>query len=370
MKILSGRLAVIALVSSLASAAAMPLEAQAQDGFDEFSAGEWLANARAGGSTVARGEGGQITGDGDFNVTLEFLVPLSGPTTGSWTLSGSSVFVVEAEGTTAKINWTDHRAEGSVTGDRQRLSMGTTSIRSAGHYDFPGLGSYPISASDPLGPIELQVERRLCDDAYGVWIMSWNSILEGEGYTPTFDGNWYAFRQSEDFSSGRFKEIASEVFEVVNLINELLSQAPVVNNVSIIPWDIAWDLIYRAFELINELNNLSLCDQALLGDQLQRYLNALTYNLGALMATLIYNLELAGRRMNGENLLEAATMAASVGAVGPGSTYPDAGHLEEALEGQVEKIMAASNASADDLTAATAAAEQMGWDFPSDGGDE
>jgi hypothetical protein len=345
----------------------MPLAAQGQEGFDEFSAGEWLGNARAGGSTVARGEGGQITGDGDFNVTLEFLVPLSGPTTGSWTLSGSSVFVVEAEGATGTINWTDHRAEGSVTGDRQRLSMGTTSIRSAGHYDFPGLGSYPISASDPVGPIELQVEGRLCDDAWGVWIMSWNSILEGEGYTPTFDGNWHAIRQSEDFSRGRFDEIAAEVFEVANLMADLINQAPQVDGVPVIPWDIAWGLIYRAVELVNELNNLSLCDQALLGDKLQRYVNVLTQDVALLLAALLFSDDYY---LTGQELLEAATTAASVGAIGPGSTNPQAELLEEGLENELGRIMTDPDASADDVTAATAAAEQMGWEFPSDGGDE
>ena len=332
------------------------------EGFDEFSAGEWFANARAGGSTLARGDGGRITGDGDFNVTLEFLVPLSGPTTGSWILSGSSVFTVEAEGVTGTINWTDHSAEGSVTGDRQRLSMGSTSIRSTGHFDLAGSGSYPISASDPFGPIELQVEGRLCDDAWGVWIMSWNSILEGEGYTPTFDGEWYAVRQSDEFSTGRFDEIAAEVFRVNDALSEALESSSTVDGVPIIPYDVAWGLVDEAVALINELRNLSLCDRALLGDRVDKYIYVLTSNVSKVIRAYLANLELAGDYLPGEGLLELATLAASVGAIGEGSVNGEAGALEQAFEDALDNAVSEAQ-SEDDLAAAYAAAEQLGWEF-------
>ena len=326
------------------------------EGFDEFSAGEWFANARAGGSTVARGEGGRITGQGDFNVTLEFLVPLSGPTTGSWILSGSSVFVIEAEGVTGTINWTDHSAEGSVTGDRQRLSMGATSIRSTGHFDFPGLGSRPISASDPFGPIELQVEGRLCDDAWGVWIMSWNSMLEGEGYTPTFDGQWHAVRQSEEFSEDRFREIAGELDQVTSEINDLVQHAPVIDDVPIIPWDVAWRLVGEAYALINLMRNLSLCDQALLGDEVVDYvITFLTDQIGSLMAIVLLNLELNGSHLSASDLLAMTTLLASVGAIGEGSLFGESPLLEEMLESQVESVMSDASADEDEMTSALAA---------------
>ncbi len=370
MRTLKPLLAVGLAAVTVASSAAV-LDAAEPEGFDEFSAGEWLANARAGGTTTARSDGARITGRGDFNVTLEFLVPLAGPTTGSWILSGSSVFTVEAEGVTGTINWKKHSAEGVVTGDRQRLSMAATNIHSTGNFDFPRLGSRPIAATDPFGPIELQVDGRLCDDAWGVWIMSWNSMLEGEGYTPTFDGSWHAVRQSEEFSEDRFREITGELDRVTSEINDLVNQAPVIDDVPIIPWDVAWRLVGEAYELVNLMRNLSLCDQAFLGDEVVRYIiTFLTDQIGSLMAIVLLNLELNGSHLSAADLLAMTTLLASVGAIGEGSFFEESALLEEMLESQVESVMSDPNADEDEMTGALAAAEQLGWEFEDGGNGE
>lgn len=365
----SVRLATLGLVAVIAATSAASIQAGQPEGFNEFSAGEWFGNARAGGTTTASSSEGHVTGNGNFNVTMEFLVPLSGPTVGSWILQGSSVFEVSGGGGSMTIDWQRHDAEGAVMGDRQRLSLGTTQIRSSGTATIPGFGAAPVAANDRLGPIELRVAGRLCDDAWGGWIMSWNAILEGEGYSPTFNGNWHAVRQPAEFSQDQMREIASEVNRIIERIREFLGQAPVVNGVSVVPWDITHDLIERAVELVNELNNLSLCDQALLGDELQRYVSVLTHNIAALIGNLILLTKLEGYRMGGEDLLELATLAASVGAIGEGSVAANGEALERELEGQLEEVMTDPEADQDEIAAATTAAEQLGWEFP-DGGTE
>jgi hypothetical protein len=358
-----------ALITILVVALIVPPHSAAQEGFDEFSAGEWFGSARAGGYTTSRQEGGTIRGYGEYAVTMEFLVPLSGPTTGSWTLEGWSAFTVRVEGVTATIEWSNQSAEGQMTGDRQRLALGTTRIRSSGEASSSGFRQ-PIQSTDPLGPIDLRVAGRLCDDAWGEWIMSWNTMLEGQGYSPTFDGQWHAVRQTDEFSASRMREIAGKVFEVNNRVSDLLEQASRIGTVSILPWDVVWGLISEVVELLNELRNLSLCDRALLGDRLETYINVLTMDLGALVGNYLLQLDLEDLRLNGQDLLELATLLASVGAIGEGSHYPQAEDLEGLMETHLDEVLDDPDADEDELTAAIAAAEQMGWEFAGEGSSE
>jgi hypothetical protein len=359
-------LVAVTVALALASTTAPP--SAAGPDAPELAIGDWFGSARAGGVTSTSGEGLTIVGDADFTVTFEFIVPIDGPVTGTWTLRGSSVFDFFGE-VDFRLTWASHVAEGQIVGDRRRLSLGITQIHSVGLVNLPGLPQN-VTSSDRLGPLDLAVSGVLCDDAWGEWIMSWNTVLEGEGYTPTFRGDWHAIRQDPEFTEPRIvSDLASDHQQLSYVIRDVFESSHGELTTSFL--DEIWNLLLDAVEVLNEVRNLSPCDQAVLGDRVEEWIYGWTQNVGVLATKFLEDSFESQQLTAPETLLYLATILAGTGAIGEGSLFEGASHLEDLLDrAVVENLDRVDPSSEDELAAIFAAAEQMGWEFEAPEGAE
>lgn len=145
----------------------------------------------------------------------------------------------------------------------------------------------------------------------------------------------------DDASEGRLSALMPKLEQLNQEVTKALQDGSMINGTPILPFDVLWGLIKESVALINELNNLSLCDQALLGpDQVQRYINALTANLTTLVQVLLDNLRLADdASLTGEALMELATMLAGIGGIGEGAVRDEvARQAEDALQAEAERV--------------------------------
>jgi hypothetical protein len=345
----TSRIAVV-LVASTIVAASVPA-AIAQSGFDEMAGGHYVGTATAAGNTKAEDGGITVTIGGGFTLGLDFVVPIpQGETTGTWRLSGNTVWKMITEEATA-VGPISHSADGNVTGDRQGLILGTPSISSVGSMIATtpaGSRTIPVDSQDTLETLEFTTLAQVCDVVTGDWILSWNSQLAGASFSPTFRGDWTARRFQLDDQNAPDADLLPRLTQINEDIRNALAVPSQIDEVPILPLDILWGLIEDVVQLVNELNNLSPCDRALLGpDQVQQYITDLTAALTTLVTVYLDNIRLNDDAVvTGEALLELATMLASVGGVGEGAVRQEAARqAQEAVESHLDRM--ANNA--DDL---------------------
>lgn len=332
-----------ALLVSLA-----PTAAAGPTGFDEQSGGRYNGWAVAAGTTEAPAGTGRVVMTGNFMAEMWFTVPIpSGPTTGTWDLLGDSSMTLGGFRANSVSAIMTHQASGEIEGNRQQLNLGIATISTSGTATLDrGIGQpplvVPLSASESVGPFEMTVSHILCDDVSGEWVLSWNTELSDASFTPTFRGSWSARRlPMDDASEGRLSALMPKLEQLNQEVTKALQDGSMINGTPILPFDVLWGLIKESVALINELNNLSLCDQALLGpDQVQRYINALTANLTTLVQVLLDNLRLADdASLTGEALMELATMLAGIGGIGEGAVRDEvARQAEDALQAEAERV--------------------------------
>jgi hypothetical protein len=297
--------------------------------------------------------------DGDFTANMEFAVDVDGSLSGTWIIEGASV----ASFSSTQLAFQDtmaHAAEGQMAGNSRAFSFGTAQIDST--HNVVGDITYSGTSSDPVGPIDLQVEGIYCNDAWGAWIMSWNLELADQGYTPAFDGDWYAIRQSAEFSErqGDLLEQISQLYaDLRGEIQELIDTQPVSPSGAgrVLPADVMWEYIYRLVDLHNALRNLTACDRALIGDDV---VEGWIYRVTRSLASFIGNL-LAQYELGAEDLNELVDLAAATGAIGEGSLSSGADDLEEALDDALIDVVNDSSATAGDRVSAAATRWQHGW---------
>jgi len=337
-------LATLAIVIATVSVAA------AQSGFDEMAGGHYVGTATAAGTTKADEGGITVSIGGGFTLSLDFIVPIpAGPTSGTWNLSGDTIWTMTSDQISA-VGPVHHGSQGAVTGDRQGLILGTPSISSRGTMiatSDAGSQTVAVDALDMLQTLELKAALQLCDVVTGDWIVSWNSQLSGASFSPTFRGDWTARRFQLDDPNLPADDFLPRVTEMSQTVRALLASPSEVDGVQVLPLDVLWSVIEQLVSLVNELNNLSACDQALLGpNQVQQYINDLTASLTTLVTLYLDNLRLNDAVTSGEALLELATMLASVGGVGEGAVRQEAARqAQEAVENHIDRM---SN-NADDL---------------------
>lgn len=343
--------------------AAAPVQ---QEGFDQLAIGEWLGQAVAGGSTKTERAGSRIAGTGWFTVDMELLVPQSGELEGSWTMDEATSrtswdFTIRApEGPLIELGaFMTHSAEGSINGTRSDFSLGVAHINSEITTPFDSL-----TTTDPLGPLQLSVSGIYCNDAFGEWILSWNSELLGESYTPTFEGDWYAVRQDLDFSEDRIREIFDNTVEFNDAVTDLYQSASFLEGVPIIPEDALWEFMETGIELQNELRNLSPCDRSLLGDgEVENFIYRLTARISALAATLLANYDVEDFPMSAVDLHNLAHLLLSAGALGEGALI-NTSSLENAIESDLHQILTSQGPDLNDKRSAFMTLELLRLDLP------
>lgn len=339
------------LVALALGSAALPAGAN-QQGFDELAGGSYAGLATAAGvTTINVVDGSKIAGT--FLTDLSFEVPIpSGSTTGTWDLSGQTSWFL-AMGNLNGTSHQTHRALGSIEGDRTSLRLGATTISSNGNLNIDLIGSQPIDSTDSIGPLDLNVVRVLCDDVSGDWELSWNTTIAAGGFAPTFLGSWAARRLPfpDDPNRERVEEILPELYGVSDALVAALDTNPSqIDGVPILPFDEIWGLLERAIALVNELNNLSACDRALLGeDAVAEFINWLTDQIRVLVRVLLGNLEAQDRLLTPSELLELTTMLAGVGGIGEGAVRQElAAAAQQALESEAERMLENAESMAED----------------------
>ena len=331
---------------------------QEPTGFAELPVGEWLGNGRAAGLSTTSGEGVAIAVDGDFTVNMEFVVDIDGSLAGSWVLDGESIASF-SQGPIAFQDTMTHTSAGAMAGNSRQFSLGTAQIEST--HNVIGDITYSGTSSDPVGPIDLAVAGIYCNDAWGQWIMSWNLELSDQGYTPTFDGDWHAIRQSAEFSEREgdlLAQISALYVELRNEVNDLVATQPGSAETGfILPADALWQYIYRLVDLYNAIRNLTPCDRALIGEE---RIEAWMYNITETIAAFINNL-VRLYDLSADELAELVDLAAATGAIGEGSLNPDADPLEDQLDDALTDVVNDSSASASERVSAAATRWQHGW---------
>jgi hypothetical protein len=325
----------VATLAFVTGVAVLPASA-AQEGFDELSGGQYEGWAVAAGPAMV--DSTDISVSGAFTLEIPFAVPLDGsPTTGNWSLRGSSYWTISFGNLGTATSDQQHTASGRVTGDRTTLELGATSITSTGVTKAPLIDDIPVNNTDSIGPMELEFVGIQCDYAWGEWILSWKSEIDSGGFVDVgFEGDWGAHRlpAPDDPNSEAFQSILPQLASFQNELVAAMSSPSQLEGVPILPFDQIWGLIEQAVALVNELNNLSACDQALLGpDRVTSYINRLTGLIQVLVRVLLTNIELQeDLELTAEAALELTTMVASVGGIGEGAVR---GEIADAVEGAI-----------------------------------
>jgi hypothetical protein len=352
----------VGLLATTATAARQPLP-------DELSIGEWRGHGTAIGVTQASDQGALIVITGTFGADLGFSVPNDGPTTGRWDLRGQTSWQL-VFGNSSGSAFLSHQASGEMDGDRTRIGLGRSTIVSSGSASVPPAGSFPVASTDPLGPLDLSVTALFCDDVYGEWILSWNTLLSGAAFTPTFRGNWQARRVTGDGPSAeRTLELMPELFELRDRLIATWQEAEMVDGVPVLPIETVSGLLQEAVAIVNELNNLSDCDVEYLGpDNVRQWIYSFTTAVSLLSGALTLAVEHvatqgfaapapAGPSFSSADLIRWATVLAAAGAIGPGSLDPAAATTLDQLTASVDEAIGAAGSDAERVTAAALAAQ-------------
>ncbi len=361
----------------------------------EFGIGDWLGSAWAGGTTTAEYQGIEMVGTGEFLGALEFGVTETF-TFGSIDLEGSSVWnaegLIEGFPTTFRLDQDSHSMRAEIDGDRQRLSFeGDVTTTGSINANVDGNSfSQAASSVDPIGPIELVVTDRFCNEASGEWILSWNTQLDEAGYTPTFGGEWVAVRQGAEFTEnteGELTELLEHLGELerrgTELVTAVLDAGP-GNSVGAVadPADFFVDLYRLSTDLVealNRLRNFTPCDREVFGpDQVEQWDLRFSQLLAGVVYTWIDEALEAGLidALPGEALRYMAGIAEVAGAMGE-HARPGVPDVSPAIDDAVSAVVEAhATVGADgsvevenntDTAQALAMAIQHGWQVEIDG---
>lgn len=334
---------------------------------DALTIGEWNGQAAAGGLTSTSSQSSKIIGFGTFTTNLHISVPPGpGEVGGSWTLDGSSSWQFDIPEAGMQIGASmNHSAAGAVTGSPSDFSLGVAQIKS--DIRTPGL---TLTSSDPIGPIDLEVVGDLCDEAWGEWILSWDSELSGAGYTPTFEGEWYAVRVRPD--DGVTEEYTDALLQATEDLNNeiqsvfLSATADPETQTFLVPYDAIWDLIERAVSLHNQIRNLEKCERVDLSpDEYETWIYGITNKIVGLATTLLENHLVSDKPLSGADLITLTGFLQSAGAIGPGALV-DTDVVERALEEVIADVLADQDVSDSEKAKAVVAAGLAGVDLPDD----
>lgn len=338
----------------------------------ELSIGDWRGHAQALGVTQASEGGGLIVIRGTFSASLQMTVPNQGDTMGFWDMNGQTNWTILAPNLGQGSVFMSHSANGQMAGDRSQIRLGATDIISAGTATLPEAGSFAVSSVDPIGPLDLAVAALFCDDAYGEWILSWNTLLSGARFSPTFNGNWQARRvPADDDLADRVEALMPELNNVSQRLVTAWAEAEMVDGVPVLPVEDLTELLRDAIEIVNELNTLSSCDVEYLGvDNVQQWIYSFTRAVSLVTEALTVAIEsesqgfaparLAPAPLAPADLARWSVLLASAGSIGPGSLDPEAAVNWERLDAAIQ--LARGAATGADSTTIEALSDQLGID--------
>lgn len=336
----------------------------------ELAIGEWRGHASAIGVTRASDQGGVIIIEGTFSSDLNVSVPNQGPTTGFWNLNGQTNWDLILPGVGQGTAFMSHSSQGEMAGDRSQISLGRSQIISSGTATLPDAGSFPVSSVDAFGPLDLKVVALFCDDVYGEWVLSWNTMLSGASFSPTFNGNWQARRLPAD---GELADLVETLMPEINDVSQRLitawGDAEMVDGVPVLPIALLADLLSDAVAISNELNMLTTCDIEYFGaDNVQQWIYSFTRAVSLVTEALTVAIEREGQSfapappppslLPAADLVRWSALLAGAGAIGPGSLDPDAPTNWERLDGAIQ--LARSTATGADSITIEALADQLG----------
>jgi hypothetical protein len=348
--------------------------------------GPWTATGSAQGTSRASEQGITIVWTGRIPAQFEFVIDVSGTASGSWVHQGTAIQTVSGsvEGQSFEATGTlGFTGGGNVGGNNSRLTLtGSTDTRGTVVADTPaGSISIPISGTETLPTLRLDVAAVSCDEAYGEWAYTLEQAFEGEGFTASFGGYWQAIRGSDEINDN-IRALVEAVFVHARSGDggELASPSPLLRMSAAIlqeynafidefpGWslDRVLDIARRTEALLAGVRNLTECDKRLFGeDSVETFFNGLTFILQGLIIGSPTD------SYSSADFQHLVHVAVRNGALGPGAPNPErAASAEAALIRAGEAILAANVDPSDNLilvngdtlrVMATGAA--MGWKY-------
>jgi hypothetical protein len=316
---------------------------------NELTVGDWSGIGVASGVAWANQGGFQLLWVAGFENRFHFTVTES-DVVGTFTLTsggmyGNDQMAMRFQGPNidATANWNiSPPAQGTIDGDRSLLVFNAGNVTTAGTMNIPGVGSVPVSGQPSDVSITNSIKRLTCDTAEGDWEISVIQQIEGQGWSPSWNGSWVAFPVPDPDQQTEAEDLVDGLDELFNDFNEFSAtasnaldpEAPYeptnIDRAELI------DLANRATEMANKLHNLSPCDQEQIGaDTLREWNTALVRGVADLAIaaaeyvaaqgdTVIFTFETL-------NALVAAADATGAHGEGSGLGAGEAFQLEDAL---------------------------------------
>lgn len=345
--------------------------------------GPWRALGYANGTATASAEGIDIVWTGEIPAEFTFDVFDGGIAEGTWTHTGSAVMEISGNVQGQRLTATGDltfAGGGAVSGTNEVLQLrGSTATTGSVNVEVAGVGSrsMSISNSNPVPPLTVEVAASTCDEAYGQWVYTVEQEFAEQGFSPSFDGYWLGFRQTDD--------IENNIGDLLDSINdpsaEGESQSPLMVAAAQLlgeynafvdaqPWTLpaVLGLGERTEQILNILRNLTDCEKRLYGeDNVETFVNGLTF----IIQNLAIGSASGGLDLSSSDLQHLVHLATRNAALGPGAPNPAAAvAAEDALRSIGAAILEQNVDPADgrifvndDTRRVMAIGAAMGWTY-------
>jgi hypothetical protein len=294
--------------------------------------------------------------NGEVNAFFLISVPTEGVANGTWTHNGTSDVLITGslggENVTVDAEYDFFGSGGTVTGTPAELILlgNNRNIGSMEMTSSAGTHTAPISSTNALPQMTVDIIHANCDEAFGTWAWTIEQVFEGVRLSADLVGVFWGVRvapglqeqiqelnppvsQSEEISEDFQGPLHTRLNLYLAETEVLLATFPAWN------MDEVMEALTKAERLQNELRNLSPCEERQLGEgAAAQYSSALTF----LVQQLIGRIGEA-ENLSGKNLFQILEISARVGATGPGAPNPEAAaSAETALHQAAEGILEAN----------------------------
>ncbi len=217
---------IVGLVLAASVAVASPTLAQIDDRGPELPEpamrpGTWLGSGSVVGQASLEDEGAILA----MTIDLDggFFIDVRGPEdiSGEWDIiptSRSEIDFLFPDNRYANFKAT-YSGTGPIIGNATSFDV-VMLVEQKGTFWVEG-SAYAANISDELFiPNFVKVRRAFCNEVYGDWTAAWEAKFEEYYWTPNFDGNWVAVRQTPEFETGI--DDGQEPDELVRGLNQVL----------------------------------------------------------------------------------------------------------------------------------------------------
>jgi hypothetical protein len=318
--------------------------------------GEWTASATAAGAAGGSPGGMNYVWNGEVNAFFLISVPAEGVANGTWSHNGTSDVLITGslggESVTVDAEYDFFGSGGTVTGTPAELillgenqNIGTMEMTTSA-----GTRTAPISSTNALPQMTVDIIHANCDEAFGTWAWTIEQVFEGVRLSADLVGVFWGARVAPGLQE-QIQELNPPVSQAEEIPEDFQGPLHTRINLYLAETEVllatfpAWNMdevmeaLTEAERLLNELRNLSPCEERQLGEgAAAQYSSALTF----LVQQLIGRIGEA-EKLSGKNLLQILEVSARVGATGPGAPNPEAAaSAEAALHQAAEGILEAN----------------------------